>query len=117
MNTHPRIKYRDGNFWIISDEVEIDYPVADVRKFTICTDAEDMEDTIEQLPKEEEPDHTFSFDKARPGSIVSIYDVNGRQLGTYTVRPDGRLQYSLDNRPAGVYLIKTESTTIKIIKK
>lgn len=117
LNTHPRIKYKNGNFWVISDEVEIVYPENEVRKFTLSKTVDDIVDGIERLPDTDGQNHNFSFDKARPGSIVDIYDINGRKLGTYTIGADGNLTYSLDNRPAGMYLIKTETTTIKIIKK
>lgn len=114
VDTHPRIKYSDGDFLIISDEVEIAYPEAEVRKFTLVKDLTDYEDAIGRVP---EDGGDFAFDKARPGSIVSIYDMSGRKVGSHTVGADGSLQYSLENQPAGIYIIKTETTTIKIIKK
>lgn len=114
VDTHPRIKYSDGDFLIISDEVEIAYPEAEVRKFTLVKDLTDYEDAIGRV---REGGDDFSFDKARPGSLVSIYDMSGRKVGFHTVGADGSLQYSLDNQPAGIYIIKTETTTIKIIKK
>lgn len=116
LKTHPCIKYKDGIFRVVSDEVEIVYSVEHVRKFTL-NDADDLDDGIETLAESDEQPHSFSLDKARPGSIVSIYEANGRNLGTYTVGADGQMRYSLDNYPAGIYLIKSESTTIKIIKK
>ncbi len=116
LNTHPRIKYDSGDFLIISDEVDIAYPVEEVRKFTLCKDLTDYEDAIGRVPEEEQIGN-FSFDKARPGSLVNIYDMSGRKVSSYIVGADGSLQYSLDNQPAGVYIIKTETTTIKIIKK
>lgn len=116
VNTHPRIKHQNGNFLIISDEVEIAYPVEDVRKFTMVKDLTDYADAINRIPQDEEQP-AFSLNKARPGSVVSIYDMSGRKVDAFTVGADGSLQYSLDNHPAGVYIIKTETTTIKIIKK
>lgn len=113
VNTHPRIKHQEGNFLIISDEVEIAYPVEDVRKFTMVKDLTDYADAINRVPE----DSDVSFNKARPGSPVSIYDMSGRKVDAFTVGADGSLQYSLDKHPAGVYIIKTETTTIKIIKK
>lgn len=114
--THPRIKHHDGDFLIISDEVDIAYPVADVRKFTLAKDITDFEDAIGSIPEDNQFDD-FSMNRARPGSLVNIYDMSGRKIASHTVGADGSLQYSLDDQPAGIYLIKTETTTIKIIKK
>lgn len=117
VNTHPRIKYHGGDFLIISDEVEIAYPSDDVRKFTLCKDLADYENAIGRVPEDNWQNGCFEFNKARPGSIVNIYDSSGRKVDSHTVGADGSLQYSLDNYPAGVYIIKTETTNIKIIKK
>lgn len=117
LRTHPRIKYKDNKFWIISDDVEIAYPIFEVCKFTLNDNAEDFEDGIESLSDSEENNRSFALEKVRPGSTICIYEINGRNLGTYIVETDGQLKYSLKNYPAGVYLIKTETTTIKIIKK
>lgn len=117
VNTHPRIKHQDGNFLVISDEVEIAYPVDDVRKFTLTKDISSFEDGIIGIPEEAEQNGEFGFNKARPGSMVNIYDMSGRKIGSHVVGDDGSLRYSLDSQPAGIYLIKTETTTIKIIKK
>lgn len=114
--THPRIKHQDDDFLIISDEVDIAYPVASVRKFTLAKDITDFEDAIGRISEDKQFDD-FSMNKARPGSLVSIYDMSGRKVATHTVGADGSLQYSLSDQPAGIYLIKTETTTIKIIKK
>ena len=116
LKTHPRIKYKENKFWVISDEVEIAYSIADVNKFTLNMD-DDSEDGIETLSESDEQNHSFALEKARPGSIIRLYEISGRNLGTYTVGADGQLKYSLDNYPAGIYLIKSETTTIKIIKK
>lgn len=110
---HPSIKYQDGKFQVISDEMGIVCPVDDVRKFTLCKDLTDYVDGIKRIQEDE----NFALNKARPGSAISIYDLSGRKVGSHTVGADGSLQYSLDNHPAGTYLIKTETTTIKIIKK
>ena len=117
VNTHPRIKHQDGNFLVISDEVEIAYPESAVRKFTLTKDISSFEDGIIGVPEDEEQRGDFGFNKARPGSVVSIYDMSGRKVGSHIVGDDGSLRYSLDDQPSGIYLIKTETTTIKIIKK
>lgn len=116
LKTHPRIEYKNEDFRIVSDDMEIVYSAAEVRKFTL-NKIDDLDDRIETLAESDEKKHFFSLEKAKPGSIITIYEINGRKLGTYTIGADGQLRYSLDKYPAGIYLIKSESTTIKIIKK
>ncbi len=110
----PRIKYSDGEFWVISDKTEIGYPQQDVRKFTLQLGAEDTWDTEDGI---QDLQDCISYDNARPGSKVIVYDINGRMIDSYTVSADGNVRYTMENYPAGIYIVKTESTTIKIIKK
>lgn len=116
LSTSPRIKHRDGQFWVISDEVEIGYPESEVRKFTLGGDFMDVPAGLGDIVPDND-DFGLTLSQARPGSSVSIYALGGQLVETFTVGADGEWHYSLDGQPAGVYIIKTESTTIKIHKK
>ena len=116
LDTKPRIKYRDDKLWVVSDEVELGYPVSKVRKFTIESDWVDDSDGVRAVPSES-IHRVGSLHYAKPGSRMSIYDATGRIVGRHMVGADGCLHYSLDNLPYGVYIIDIESITFKIIKK
>lgn len=117
LQTHPRVTYADGQLWVHSSEVSIGYPAEEVRKYTLGGDVAQRVPTgigeVEAL----QPNDWCQMAKARPGSKILVYDVNGHLLTTGIVAQDGTFQYSLDAYPAGIYLIKTETTTIKIIKR
>ena len=116
LSTSPRIKHSDGRFWVISDDVEIGYPESEVRKFTLGGDFMDVPTGVDEaIPGND--DFGLTLSQARPGSSVSIFALGGQLVETFTVGADGEWHYSLDGQPAGVYIIKTESTTIKIHKK
>lgn len=113
LNTSPKVKYVDGELWIISNEVEIGYPTSEVRKFTLGLDYNEDPSGIGGV----ELDKPYSLKQARKGSILYIYDAKGHLLRTGIVGENGEVGYSLDAYPAGVYIIKTEKTTIKILKR
>lgn len=117
LQTHPRVTYADGKLWVHSSEVSIGYPAEEVRKYTIGGDAAIRVPTGISDVEASRPDDWCQMAKARPGSKILVYDVNGHLLTTGIVAQDGTYQYSLDAYPAGIYLIKTETTTIKIIKR
>lgn len=117
LQTHPRVTYADGQLWIHSSEVSIGYPAEVVRKYTIGGDVAIRVPTGISDVEASQSDDWCQMAKARPGSKILVYDVNGHLLTTGIVAQDGTCQYSLDAYPAGIYLIKTETTTIKIIKR
>ncbi|MBR4815409.1 MAG: T9SS type A sorting domain-containing protein, partial [Paludibacteraceae bacterium] len=48
---------------------------------------------------------------------VSLYTVNGQLIQEYKTTEEGSLEISLNGQPQGIYLIKLNTTTIKVIKK
>lgn len=54
---------------------------------------------------------------AEPGSMVQIYSLNGRQQQSARVGENGSVSLSTQGLPAGIYIIKTNKSTFKLIKK
>lgn len=113
LNTSPKVEYINGELWIISREVEIGYPSSEVRKFTLGLDYNEDPADIGGIRF----DKPYSFQQASPGSTLYIYDATGHLLRASTVGEDGTVGYSLESYPAGIYIIKTEKATIKILKR
>ena len=51
------------------------------------------------------------------GAAVSIYAMDGRQLRQLSANGDGTCRLDLSTLPKGVYLVKTDSITYKIMKR
>ena len=124
LNEQPVIKYDPaGNYVVRTSTVEVEYPVADVWMFTLA-------DTDNPLPNEpmdipDTPrDSSFSisdeavcFTSLRQGSKVCIYNVAGLLIDSVTADGGGSAFVNLSDLTQGVYIIKTENITHKIIKK
>lgn len=55
---------------------------------------------------------------AEPGSVAQIFSVSGQLLQSARVADNGSVSLSTQNLPAGqVYIVKTNKSTFKIIKK
>jgi hypothetical protein len=55
---------------------------------------------------------------AEPGSVAQVFSVSGQLLQSARVADNGSVSLSTQNLPAGqVYIIKTNKSTFKIIKK
>ena len=53
----------------------------------------------------------------QPGARMSLYQADGQLLQHKSIGDDGTLTLSLEQLPSGIYIIKTNHQSIKIIKK
>ena len=51
------------------------------------------------------------------GTAACVYTLDGRTVATAQADASGTVELSLNQQGAGIYLIKTQSSTIKILKK
>lgn len=59
----------------------------------------------------------IAINSAEAGSLAKVFNAAGRQVLTAPVADDGTVTLSTANLPAGVYIVKTNKSTFKIVKK
>lgn len=92
----------------------------EVHKYTLsATSGEDtaIDDAVSDEGSFGRNNNELIFQNFKTGSVVSVYTVNGMMIQSERVDADGRLTISMEGWNAGIYIIKTESATYKIIKK
>ena len=90
-------------FTLGNDELttlDISTPQADSQKPLVSRDAERL-----------------LFQGCKAGQIVTIYDATGKAVAIHHIDADGQLQLSISQLPSGLNIVKSESVTIKIMKK
>lgn len=126
LDEHPVVTYSNGELLFDTRYQQVSYMATAVRKFTFSasdvtheeqsppsTGIESVEQ--EQLHIIQQGDVYFSGCKA--GSNVSIYSIGGKILYTTEIDANGNACLMLSSYPSGVYIIKTEKVTHKIIKR
>lgn len=121
----PCITYFDGELIISTQTGEYRYEHAKVHKVTFSdTDTPKASDTETYVysvksdsPEMERHGDEVSMRGMTPGGNVYVYDIGGRLMDTLTVGEDGTLTFAFSRLTSGVYIIKTETITFKIIKK
>ena len=96
----PVVTYTDTGIHLVTTKVEVDYPFANLEKFTFSDEAS----AIDVLKTEMTNDD------------VRIYNTNGVLLQTVK-QNDGAASFSTSELPKGIYIIKNGKTTYKITKK
>jgi len=118
LDEHPEVALGETVFTLTSSRQTVDYQAADVLQFTLQDEA--LVDGI-TVPKAMD-DMQFSKESLQiancpPNSPVQIYDTSGRLVVTATTDGEGSLSLPLASLRAGVYIIRTEQTTLKIQKR
>lgn len=124
LNEQPSIKHDgEGNYVVRTSRVEVEYPVADVRMFTLADTDNPRPDEPMSIPDVSSDngfrfsDEAVSFSSLPQGSLVRIYSTSGVLIGSVKADESGSASINLSDLTQGVYIIKTENITHKIIKK
>ena len=57
---------------------------------------------------------TSSGRNDRSAGIIEIFEMTGRPVGAYSIRPDGLVDIS--NLPAGIYMLKVGNKSVRVVK-
>lgn len=118
IDEHPDVALEEEKFILTSSRQTVHYNASEVLRFTLQDEA--LVDGI-MLPKTSENvqtnDDILQFSNCTPNSEVRIYDTAGRLI--LAVKTDNMGGYSLPltSLNSGIYIIKTDNTTIKIQKR
>lgn len=118
----PQVAVGDELLTLTTKFTTIGYPGKDVLKFTFEDSSVDNPITAIDQPAVAETQMNFDAGGVRlaglsPLSKVSVHDIQGRLVTTQKADVDGNLSISLDQYPAGIYVVKTEKSNYKILKK
>ena len=115
----PVITYTDTDLVLETTKTDVQYPLASLSKFTftdlatevnvICVDI--------QNPTIVMDDYEISITGAKAGINVSLIATDGKTIGTYKTDQDGSVSFSIADLSLGIYIIKSENLTFKVLKK
>ena len=103
---------------IKSSTSAISYQLGDVLRYTYDDNGASG---IEEQPsaysvKISEEGEDITFRNLKPGTIVKLFSLGGVLLEQRTAEGSKPLTISIQNRPSGVYVVKADHETIKLMK-
>lgn len=123
-STRPKIVHEEGELVVTSRVGTYRYMEEQVRKFTLSdSDTPSEPDAITAPSATQQPGGMFRQGETvlmqglRPGEKLYVYGSDGILRKVLTASEDGRLTFELAGFTAGIYILKTTTTTYKIIKK
>ncbi len=121
LEERPAVSMGEKIFTLTSSRTMVEYEATDVLRFTLQDAA--VHDPVTNIvqPKDSSDvsfrDGMFTLHGGTPHAPVYVYDASGRLLDMFEIDETGALAFSIATYGTGVYIIKTEKTTIKIKKQ
>ena len=119
LNDMPETTFENGLFVIKTNNATVQYQMNNVLRYTF----EGTGNTgIDLLPSERSVNISKEGDAVTlrnlsEGTTITVYAANGTLLETRQVKGGQPFTLSVAQRPAGVYIVKAGSETIKLLKR
>lgn len=114
----PKITFTDADLIITTKGVEVSYPLKDMARLTYenkeVTEIKNLYDDKTSFTLNGE---SIIFPCLKTKDVVSLYATNGTLIFKKDISTDGEYAFSLSDVERGVYIVKVNSLTYKIMKK
>ena len=114
----PVLTCQGTDLLLTTTKTEMELPHGSVKEFTL--DKRDEITAVENVMRQGELQRQgddFIFSNCKEGSLIQVFDRGGRLVTTQRVDAKGQGVVSLQGQPNGIYIVKSESITCKILKK
>lgn len=114
----PTVTFEGTDLKIHSTQTDAAIPLADVVRYTFVTrDASGITEVTGPQPGIDYRDGVLVITHAKGQAPIHIYTPDGKLIKTLTPPRDGTYRLPLSSLPTGVYLVKTNQLTCKVLKR
>ena len=117
LNEEPRTTYQDGNLVITTTNNSVTYPLERVRRFTYLSNNTGIDAPNTLGATFSNDGETLTFTGLKPHSKITLYNVAGQLLKTLDNGDSNKIVISASQLPFGVYVVKVNGGTYKIMKR
>ena len=117
LNEQPKTTFTTNGLVITTHMMEVSYPLSAIQRYTYATTAgiDKARNNHDVEVSQNGTDVTFTNLKA--GSEIRIYGTDGALLDVQSAKENSVSEVSLASYPTGVYILKVNDVTYKIMKK
>ena len=120
LSEQPKVLFEGKNLRITSTKADVTYALTDILRFTYVNtnptginEIAEMDDPTEVSYQ----DGTLVLSQLKEGAIVGVYSLDGKLLQQLRASHSGTYRLSLSSLPKGVYIVKADTITYKIMKR
>ena len=116
----PMVKFEGKSLRITSAKADVTYMLADIIRFTYINN---NPTGITTLSEDEDPtefsyaDGSIVLSNLKKGALVAVYSLDGKLVQQLKANHQGTYRISLSSLPTGVYVVKADTITYKIMKR
>ena len=117
LNQEPVTTYEDGNLVITTINAIVTYPLEVVRKFVFISGAEDIQNIKGDKFEISKDGRFLTLSGLEKDTDAYLYSVNGMLMERIHVTSSTSISINLESYPLGVYMIKVDGATYKIMNQ
>jgi hypothetical protein len=117
LNQEPVTTYQDGNLVITTINATITYPLEVVRKFVFISGTEDIQNIKGDKFEISKDGRFLTLSGLKSDTDAYLYSVNGILMERIHVTSSTSISINLESYPIGVYMIKVDGATFKIMNQ
>lgn len=112
----PVTTFSDGNLVVTTITTTITMPLEQVSKYTFITDTDGIADIKTENVTISQDGESITFDNLKPGTEITIHNASGMLIQQQKVE-QGTTTVSVAHLQTGVYIVKANGITYKIMKR
>ena len=118
LKEYPKTTFSGSNVVITTNTMEVAYPLEQVLRYTYENLASDIEAllTDKEVYVSREGD-VITFQNLHSAQPIQVFSIDGKLLETHSVNDKQSTSLSLNAYPTGVYIVKVNGTTYKMMKR
>lgn len=114
----PQVKFEGANLIVTSSAGDTTFALADVLRFTYDKrDASGINETVTEPTGVFFKDDVLVVSQLKVNALVSVYGLDGVLVRQWKAPHAGTFRLSLSELPSGLYLVKVDNITYKIMKR
>lgn len=114
----PQVRFEGANLKVSSSAGDVTFALNDVLRFTYAkTDPAGINETIDEKTGVKMQDDVLVISQLKAGTVVNVYSLDGKLVRQLNAHRSGTYRLSLTQLPQGLYLVKADHVTYKILKR
>ncbi len=118
LDESPKTTFDSDNLVITTNTIVVHYPLGEIQRYTYELQSSGIEIASNtKFSRILQKDGSLIFENFKAGTPIHLYATDGKLLKELTADGRQNTTVSLDKYPAGVYIVKANQVTYKIMKK
>lgn len=118
LSEKPQVRFEGKDLRVVSTKADVTYKISDILRFTYVRYSSTGIDEITDDPAGVDyRDGELVISGIKAGAAVGVYAADGKMVRQLTVQHAGTFRLSLSQLPQGVYVVKADNVSYKIMKR